>query len=183
MINKFNLDTLLKLNYPFEIGPYEDEDFKGFYAKYKDLPVEVYSIENNTQLLRDLEDAKEEYFATAIKENITIPLPTINSDDSAIKTRFTMRVGKSLHRKLSDFAEAESLSLNTAAILLLERGLADAEREKLKYSLDAAVKQLENLQKQQQDLFSLDIINYNQSSETKLIFEEKTESYFRSNFN
>lgn len=56
------------------IEQYEDDDYKGYVGYYVGLPVKVYnsSVEETK---KDLIGAKEEYFATAIKENLIIPKP------------------------------------------------------------------------------------------------------------
>lgn len=54
--------------YPIMIHPYIDGDWQGFVARYVGIPVEVYH-EDEVQALKDLIDAKEEYYATLKKES------------------------------------------------------------------------------------------------------------------
>ena len=55
-------------NYAIKVKPYADEDWKGYVARYEEIPVEVYH-HDVVQAVKDLVDAKEEYFATLDKEN------------------------------------------------------------------------------------------------------------------
>lgn len=50
------------------IEPHTEGNWVGFVARYVGIPVEVYH-EDEIQVLKDLIDAKEEYFATLEKEN------------------------------------------------------------------------------------------------------------------
>ena len=55
-------------DYIIKVKPYYDENWSGYVARYEEIPVEVYH-EDVVQAVKDLVDAKEEYFATLEKEN------------------------------------------------------------------------------------------------------------------
>ena len=57
-----------------------------------------------------------------------MPAPSHPSDD-AYSGRWSMRVPKSLHRRLSERAKAEGVSLNTPALTLLAEGLGRRARD------------------------------------------------------
>lgn len=127
---------LLDRHYGYTIKPFEDEHFKGFVGKYTDIPVEVYGI-TEEETLEDLRFAKEEYFATCIKEGTAnrIPKPTL-AETTELSGRVTARLGKSLHRRLADYAEYDGVSLNQAMQMLIERGLQETHINRFETKLD-----------------------------------------------
>lgn len=153
------LETLLKRQYGYTIQPFEDEYFKGFVGRYNDLPVEVYG-ETENLVLEDLKLAKIEYFATCIKEKTVekIPKPTTfnNSDYSG---RVTARLGKSLHRRLVEYATYDEVSLNQAIQMLIERGLQETNINRFDKKLDKTNEYQENIAKE------LVVMNYSKNIE------------------
>lgn len=174
----------MEIYYPFEMGPYQDEYFEGVFAKYKDLPVEVYGVKGETlQLMEDLEYAKEEYFATAIKEGLAIPVPTVNREEGNSKKRLTLRVGNSLYERVSAYAEKEDFSINTAAISLLERGIAAENAMRLQEKMDEALYKIEK--HSDKIWFAVNSINSNHvSSQVKFMekYDDEFTSYERGDF-
>lgn len=153
------LESLLQKQYGYTIQPFEDEYFKGFVGRYNDLPVEVYG-ETENLVLEDLRLAKIEYFATCIKEKTVekIPKPTIfnNSDYSG---RVTARLGKTLHRRLSEYAMYDGVSLNQAIQMLIERGLQETNINRFDKKLD------ENNENQEKIAKELLVMNFSKHIE------------------
>ncbi|MFW8054469.1 toxin-antitoxin system HicB family antitoxin [Vagococcus fluvialis] len=141
-------EYLSKLQYGYTIQPFEDEYFNGFIGRYNDLPVEVYG-ETEEQTLEDLKFAKEEFFATCIKENTVdrIPNPTV-SNDSEYSGRVTARLGKSLHRRLAEYAEYDGVSLNQAIQMLIERGMQETNINRFDKKLDKTNESQEKIAKE-----------------------------------
>lgn len=131
-----NINELLVKNYGYKIQPYEDQDFSGFIGQYNELPVSVFGT-TEEEVLTDLRIAKEEYFATCIKEGNVNSIPTpkaINEIDYS--GRVTARLGKSLHRRVSEYANYDGVSLNQAIQMLIERGLQETHINRFEIKLD-----------------------------------------------
>lgn len=142
------LEHLLERNYGYTIRPFEDEYFKGFVGKYTDLPVEVYGT-TEEETLEDLKLAKEEYFATCIKEGTagSIPKPTL-AVSTEFSGRVTARLGKTLHRRLVEYADYDSVSLNQAMQMLIERGLQETNINRFETKLETTNEHQETIAKE-----------------------------------
>ena len=88
----------------------------GYFAEIPELPGCMTFCEEFDQLEGMIEDAKKAWFEMSIEDNVKIPEPTEDKDFSG---RFLLRLPKSLHRKLSNQAERDGVSLNQHILNLL----------------------------------------------------------------
>lgn len=88
----------------------------GYFAEIPDLPGCMTFCEEFDQLEEMIEDAKKAWFEMSIEDNVEIPEPKEDKDFSG---RFLLRLPKSLHRKLSNQAERDGVSLNQHILNLL----------------------------------------------------------------
>lgn len=107
-----NLDYYMNLRYEARI----QKSDTGYFAEIPDLPGCMTFCEEFDQLEEMVEDAKKAWLEMSIEDNLEIPEP---SKDREFSGKFLLRLPKSLHRKLSDQAEEESVSLNQHILNLL----------------------------------------------------------------
>jgi antitoxin HicB len=105
-------DISYYLSLPFSIH-IQAEAEGGFFARVEELKGCMTQGENMEEVARNIQDAMEAWLTTALDRGIAIPEPETFSG------KFVLRVPKSLHRKLSENAERENLSLNQFLIYLL----------------------------------------------------------------
>jgi len=63
----------------------------------------------------------EDWEETAVEKNLEIPAPSGSSDEYSGK--FMVRIPKSLHRRLSEKAREDSVSLNQEVLYCITKGL------------------------------------------------------------
>ena len=114
MIKKY-----MGLNYRIELIP--DKVDGGFVAVIPDLPGCISQGENEKEALEMIEEAKELWIETTIKEGKRVPEPR-----EIYSGKLNIRIPKSLHARLATEAEREGVSLNSEILTALERGLAKA---------------------------------------------------------
>lgn len=133
-----SIDDYQKAYYAYTISPYKDEDYEGFYGKYKDLPVEVFE-DTAQEVIELLDDAKREWFAYALEKGIDIPLPSVMTTNTSYSGRMTLRTSKSLHQKLVENASEENVSLNAYIVQTIERGLSSTRTERMFHNMNKKV--------------------------------------------
>jgi antitoxin HicB len=114
------LKQLLKLEYPLRIVSDPDG---GYVADYPDLPGCVTVGETLEEIEMMARDARESWLTTAHKHGIDVPAPHSSPETAAFSGQFRLRLPKTLHRKLSERADSEGVSLNTLAATLIAEGL------------------------------------------------------------
>lgn len=72
------------------------------------------------QALHNLDEILLEWLAIAIEDEVDIPPPR-RLDDTDFSGRFSVRVPRSLHRELSEWADEEATSLNQLLVTVLTR--------------------------------------------------------------
>lgn len=78
MVQKYQIDQYMALNYPVIISKVIDSDEMYYQADFPDLPgLKIYA-DNLSQLKAELADAKREWFASRLAHDQIIPLPSIN---------------------------------------------------------------------------------------------------------
>ncbi len=113
------IEYYMALPYRLEILP--DLDEGGFVVRYPDLPGCITVGDTMIDALKNAEDAKREWLATAIEEGINIQEPETLEHYSG---QFKLRIPKSLHRSLAERAKAEGTSMNQYCLYLLSQGNA-----------------------------------------------------------
>ena len=108
------LEEYMKLPYRIEIIP--DADEGGFSVSYPELPGCLTCAETMEKALSNARDAKREWLTSAIEDNIEIPEPA-GTDNQ----QFRLDMPRSLHRKLSESARREGVSIDRYCLYLLTK--------------------------------------------------------------
>jgi predicted RNase H-like HicB family nuclease len=104
-----NLKYYMKLKYPTQLTEIPAEDGGGYLIEIPLLKGCVSDGETITEALKNIEEAKEEWFAYMLENNLSIPEP---ADISKYSGKFVVRIPKSLHKTISEQSRMEGLSLN-----------------------------------------------------------------------
>lgn len=107
-----DLDYYMNLKYEARI----QKSDTGYFAEIPDLPGCMTFCEEFDRLEEMIEDAKKAWLEMSIEDNMEIPEPREDKDFSG---KFLLRLPKSLHRKLSNQAERDGVSLNQHILNLL----------------------------------------------------------------
>jgi antitoxin HicB len=104
-----NLDYYMGLAYPIRIYP--EPDGSGYTAEIPDLPGCITCADTLEELWAMIEDAKRTWIEGSLEESLPIAEPSWSTEDNG-SGKFTVRVPRSLHRKLVEQARREGVSLN-----------------------------------------------------------------------
>ena len=107
---------------PYTIQLIKNDDGT-YFASIKELPGCLTEGDTQQEALEMLDDAKLGWLEIALEDSDEIPLPE-NLIKKAYSGKFNIRMPKSLHRRLSEGAGIEGVSLNTHAVALLGSGNA-----------------------------------------------------------
>ncbi len=111
MTEKKDLAYYMGLPYPVRIYP--EPDGSGYTAEIPDLPGCITCAETVPELWEMIEDAKRTWLEGSLEENLPIPEPApVEGETEDLSGKFTVRVPRSLHRKLIEQARREGVSLN-----------------------------------------------------------------------
>jgi predicted RNase H-like HicB family nuclease len=113
------LDAVKKILHHYRVELIPDKEDGGFVALIPDLPGCLSQGETEETALKNIEEAKELWIETTLKDGQEIPLPR-----EIYSGNVRIRIPKSLHKRLSLEAEREGVSLNNEILTALERGLA-----------------------------------------------------------
>jgi antitoxin HicB len=108
-----NLEDYLDLNYRFFLRKDGDGDYV---AEVDELPGCIADGATPDEAISHLRDAMKSWMASRIDAGLDIPEPRSTSEYSG---RFVVRMPKTLHRKLSEMADSEGVSLNQYVVSLL----------------------------------------------------------------
>ena len=112
-----DLDYYISLNYEVSvIGSAED----GYAASIPDLPGCITCADSIEELFVMIEDAKKCWLKAALEDGVEIKEPLTEEDYSG---RFSLRIPKTLHKKLTEKARSEGVSLNQYCSYKLQEGL------------------------------------------------------------
>jgi antitoxin HicB len=113
--------------YPVLIRPLNEEEGGGYLAEVPDLPGCVSDGENPEKALASADGAIKEWIAAARAMGRAIPEPGAANRFSG---KWVQRVPRSLHKKLSEEARREGVSLNSLALTLLAEGIGKRSKKK-----------------------------------------------------
>ncbi|MEO5375999.1 MAG: type II toxin-antitoxin system HicB family antitoxin [Alphaproteobacteria bacterium] len=116
------------LAYPFTVRPLTADEGGGWLVEFPDLPGCMADGETPEGALHEASDAVRSWIETARLRGDPIPPPS-RTDAAAYSGKWVLRTPKSLHRKLSERARAEGVSLNMLAVSLLAEGLGERKGE------------------------------------------------------
>jgi antitoxin HicB len=108
-------DVKYYMNLPYRIVIQKDP-YGGFFAEVEELQGCMTQGETYEEAYNNILEAMEGWLEVAIERSIAIPEPTTESQYSG---RFTLRIPRTLHKKLAQHAKRENVSLNQYAIHLL----------------------------------------------------------------
>jgi len=111
--------------YRVVITPESDEDGDGWIARIPKLPGCMAAADTVQEALELLQEAKEAWIDAAENSGESTPRPIPSEYNYSGK--FTLRIPRSLHRELSEKAEAEGVSLNQYCTHLLTNGASENE--------------------------------------------------------
>jgi len=103
---------------PYRIEIMEDTEEGGFVVSCPELPGCVSSGESMEAALKNIQAAKLEWLKSSIKDELAIYEPNTAANYSG---QFKLRLPKSLHRRLSENAKKEGVSMNQYCLFLLSR--------------------------------------------------------------
>lgn len=120
-----DLKYYLNLNYAIEIKKIPEDLGGGWEACIPELGREAFRADGDTpeEALSKLEEIKSELFQMYLERGVSIPEP----EEGEFSGRFLVRVPKSLHRRLSERAKREGVSLNLLVNDLLTEALTKRE--------------------------------------------------------
>lgn len=113
---KYNLDS-----YQFKCCFDDDPDILEFVVKYEGLPV-IGSGKNIEEAVKEARENLKIYFVFLEETGKSIPAPNVDTDSLYINYsgHITVRLPKSLHRRLALAAEKESVSINSLIMTSVE---------------------------------------------------------------
>jgi len=112
-----DLEFYLSQHYDFRLSRLPREEGGGWLAEVPDLHGCVSDGGTPNEACQNLEEAKEAWLTTALRRGIEVPLPSKKEAD--FSGRITLRMPRSLHKKLAHMAETEDVSLNQLILSLV----------------------------------------------------------------
>ncbi|MCU0287216.1 MAG: type II toxin-antitoxin system HicB family antitoxin [Acidobacteria bacterium] len=110
-------DVKYYMNLPYRIVIQKDP-YGGFFAEVEELQGCMTQGETYEEAYNNILEAMEGWLEVALEKDIPIPEP---ASESKYSGRFTLRIPRTLHKKLAQHAKKENVSLNQYAIHLLSR--------------------------------------------------------------
>jgi predicted RNase H-like HicB family nuclease len=126
-IERKPLEYYLSLKYPVGI---EEAPEGGFFIQIKDLPGCYSQGDTIEEALENIEEARTLWMESMYEDGNEIPLP--GSAEKQYSGKFNVRLPKSLHRKLSEMAEKEGVSLNHYLVSTISRMVGQEEAKESK---------------------------------------------------
>lgn len=109
---KKGLEYYMSLQYSVSLRPLAEEDGGGWLAEVVELPGCFSDGETKVEALENVEKAKEAWLTVSLRKGLKIPEPVVEPEPE-YNGRVTLRLPKSLHRKTSEEAKEEGVSLNS----------------------------------------------------------------------
>ena len=113
-----NVSYYMKLPYTFIIQPYQDESESYYVGTVMELDGCMTDGETREEVLENLREAMEGWIETKLDNGFEVPEPLTESNASG---KFTLRLPKSLHNRLTLEAKKEGVSLNQYALYKLAK--------------------------------------------------------------
>lgn len=116
-MNENKLDYYMNLKYEVVVEPSDD----GYVVYIPEFPGCITQTDDASEIIPMITDAKRCWLEVALEKEIPVPLPKKVEDYSG---RFNLRLPKTLHKRLSDRAKKEKVSINQLATYYIADGLA-----------------------------------------------------------
>jgi len=119
----------MSIEYPFVIKKLTKEEGGGFLVTFPDLEGCMTGGDTLEEAVRNIDDAKRSYFM-AFEDDEKVPLPNNASHDKEkdYSGRISLRIPKSLHKKISSQADEEGVSDNQYLLYIISQGLENLKR-------------------------------------------------------
>lgn len=104
---------------------YQDPEDGSWVAEVPDLPGAIAAAEDPATAIVEIEDVIDAWIAAAKEDGRPVPEPRPREDQ--FSGRFLVRVPRSLHRRLSNEARLDGVSLNTYCVNALAYAVGSAE--------------------------------------------------------
>lgn len=123
-----NLNYYMKLKYNVKTKEVRIDDDYYIQVYIPELPgLEIYVTSYN-DVDQEINSAKKEWFASRIAQEKDIPEPIRQINKTG---RVTLRMSRSLHEKVSYYADEEGVSLNQYLNQLIEDGFCNSKMEQI----------------------------------------------------
>ncbi|MRG86727.1 type II toxin-antitoxin system HicB family antitoxin [Salinibacillus xinjiangensis] len=128
-----SLEEFLNLDYKMVITPFEDEGEKGFVVSCPEISgLEVFG-ETLEEAIEEVREAKIALYEVFLEKGINIRYPEeYNFEDEDFSGRMTLRIPKTLHKRIKYYSEDNNVSLNTGIIQLINDGINYADIKDMK---------------------------------------------------
>lgn len=108
-MTKLTIEEYLALPYTVEVIPDATGDYSGYFARVVELPGCMTQAADFAELEDMIQDAMRAWIEAALEDGLPIPMP---QPDEEYSGKFVVRLPRSLHRRLAEVADRESVSLN-----------------------------------------------------------------------
>ncbi len=125
-MNKFDIK-----DYSLEVKKLSDEDGGGYIAKIVEFDC-IGDGDTVEDAIADVYEVAEAIIELAKIEGKKIPRPIQYKDELEYSGKFTIRLPKKMHKRLSEEAEVENCSLNSLLLTYISYGMGRSEVEKSK---------------------------------------------------
>jgi len=106
------------LSLPYRVEVYPEPDGSGYTAVVPDLPGCLTCAETLSELWEMVEDAKRTWLEFSLQEGLPIPEPGPVVEET-YSGKFTVRLPRSLHRRVAERARRERVSINQFVNMVL----------------------------------------------------------------
>ncbi len=124
-----NKEYYLALNYPVIVDRLVDEGEVLYSAEIKELPGLIVYGETVSEVMEDIEVAKEEWIEVNLELGRKIPEP--RPKKSEYSGRLTLRLPRTLHKEVVELSEDEGVSINQCVVQLINNGLRENSFQKI----------------------------------------------------
>ena len=117
-MRKKELKDYMSLKYRINLRPLSEDDGGGWLAEVVEFPGCMSDGETPEEAIRNLEGAKEAWISVSLEKGYPIPVPVVEPEPE-YNGRITVRLPKSLHRKIAEAAKNDGMSLNSYLLYLV----------------------------------------------------------------
>lgn len=112
-------------NYKIEIIELSEEDGGGFLAQVPKLPGCISDGETHSEAIENVKDAIQCWIETAKELGRPIPGPDEYRLEDEFSGKLTLRIPKSLHKKITEQSEKEGCSINQLIMMYMSTGIGN----------------------------------------------------------
>lgn len=126
-----DIDLYMSQRYPVVLTPLTEEEGGGWLASIRELPGCVADGETPQEAIESIEESKRLWISTALENGRSVPLPEADEPDE-YSGRLTLRMPKTLHRKVAELARSEGVSQNQFLLsaIAFRTGLFESDAKK-----------------------------------------------------